>query len=93
MLLSKRFEATTAAAIPAIVPSIITGYTLFVPVEIAIRGVLLITFATALFVPSPPRVTIQPTPISSISFTAFIVSSIPPNRDTLIIFILHPNFP
>ena len=58
--------ATTPAARPARVPSIMVGKTLLVPVEMGTRGIRPQLFATARLVPSPPRVTRQSTPISSI---------------------------
>ena len=67
-------DATSPAAIPASVPSIITGNTLFVPVEIATIGSRLVAAATARFVPSPPSVIRHPTPCSAIIAAARRVS-------------------
>ena len=52
--------ATSAVAIPASVPSTMRGKTLFVPVEIGIRGTSRQPLATIRLVPSPPRVTMRP---------------------------------
>src|SRR5262245_4698362 len=60
-----RPRATRPAARPAIVPSIIVGNTLFVPVEIGISGTSPLLLATARLVPSPPSVTMQPAPASA----------------------------
>ena len=53
--------ATNAAAAPAEVPSIADGYTLLVPVEIAMSGASGQPIATSLDVPSPPRAITAPT--------------------------------
>ncbi|KAF5041650.1 hypothetical protein DSECCO2_520760 [anaerobic digester metagenome] len=90
-LLSYFPVATAAAAIPTTVPSSITGYTLFVPVEMVIRGVFFTDLATALFVPSPPKVTMQPTPFFSMYSAAFTVSSILSVRIISITSISHFN--
>ena len=53
------FWATVAAAIPASVPSISLGNTLFVPVDTGAMGTSPHPLATSLLVPSPPRVTMH----------------------------------
>ena len=67
-------RATTPAASPASVPSAITGNTLFVPVDSGTSGTSPQPFAAARFVPSPPSVIRQPTPISAIARAARTVS-------------------
>ena len=68
-------DATTPAAMPATVPSTICGNTLFVPVDIGINGTCPDPLATARLVPSPPKVTMQPAPISRIASAARVESS------------------
>ena len=70
--------ATTPAARPATVPSSIAGKTLLVPVEIGTMGTQPTLFAAARLVPSPPRVTMQPTPASTIISVALTVSDSSP---------------
>ena len=67
-------DATSPAAIPAVVPSTITGKTLLVPVEMATMGMSQEPLATARLVPSPPRVITQPTSCSAIAAAARTVS-------------------
>ena len=70
----KKPQALTAAAMPAMVPSTIKGKTLLVPVDMGRRGVSPHFLATARLVPSPPRVTMHPAPISWRSSAARVLS-------------------
>ena len=63
-------RAISPAANPANVPSVITGNTLFVPVETGTSGTSPHPFATTRFVPSPPSVMMQPTPSSDMRLAA-----------------------
>ena len=65
-------EARAPAAMPARVPSMFDGNTLFVPVEIGTSGTSPQPLATTRFVPSPPSVTMQSTPCSAIVRAAFV---------------------
>ena len=67
-------EATSPAAIPAVVPSTITGKTLLVPVEMATIAISREPLATARLVPSPPRVMTQLTPSAAMAAAARTVS-------------------
>ena len=67
-------SATSPAASPARVPSVIAGNTLLVPVEMGTRGMVQQPRATARLVPSPPKVTRQLMPNSAIRAAARTVS-------------------
>ena len=55
------------------------GKTLFVPVDMGTRGTPPDPLATALLVPSPPRVTMHDTPMSAIALAARVESPSPPS--------------
>ena len=71
-------SATSPTAIPATVPSAVTGKTLLVPVDRARSGMSPTTPAASRAVPSPPRQTIASTPASTIRPTAAVVSAAVP---------------
>ena len=67
--------AITPAARPAMVPSVMLGNTLLVPVEMGTSGTSPHSLATARFVPSPPSVTMHSTSALRISLAALYVSA------------------
>ena len=68
-------RATSPAAIPATVGSTGSAKALFVPAGIGRSGVSPAPAATSRFVPSPPSVTMTPTPAAVIARAARVVSA------------------